>query len=136
VLLVLALVAAAPAAAGATSLEKGFWGPVRVDGVSQFPIYEDLGVTIFQTTISWADAAPTPPEDGRDPRDAAYRWPAEVDDAIGEARRHGMQVLIMLINAPAWANGGRSHEYAPDRPGDFADFARAASSATPRSATG
>ncbi|MBA3748025.1 MAG: hypothetical protein H0W96_11125 [Solirubrobacterales bacterium] len=126
VLLALALVAPAPAA-GAASLEKGFWGPIRVDGVSQFPIYDDLGVTIFQTTISWADVAPTRPEDSRDPRDAAYRWPAEVDDAIREARRHRMKVLIMLTNAPAWANGGRTPEYAPDRPSDFADFARAAS---------
>jgi len=67
------------------------------------------------------------PEDSRDPRDAAYRWPAEVDDAIREARRHRMKVLFMLTNAPAWANGARTPEYAPDRPSDFADFARAAS---------
>ena len=37
-----------------------------------------------------------------------------------------MRVLIMLTNAPPWANGGRSQEYAPTRPADFANFVRAA----------
>jgi hypothetical protein len=33
----------------------------------------------------------------------------------------------MLIGTPSWANGGRSSEWAPDNPRDFADFAVAAS---------
>ena len=37
-----------------------------------------------------------------------------------------MRVLLMLITAPPWANGGRAPEYAPANPKDFADFARAA----------
>jgi len=122
----LALGAATPDAHAADGLEKAIWGPAQVDGVSQFPIYQDLRVTLFQTTLSWADVAPTRPADERDPRDPAYRWPAEVDYAIREAERHGMKVLLMLISAPPWANGGRTPEYAPDRPRDFADFARAA----------
>lgn len=112
--------------ARAGALEKAFWGPVSVDGRSQFPIYEQLGVTIYQTTLSWATTAPARPADPRDPADPAYRWPAQLDEAIAQARRHRMKVLIMLIGSPPWANGGRSHEYAPDRPSDFADFARAA----------
>lgn len=95
--------------------------------MSQFPIYEDLGVKVFQMSISWASAAPTRPANPRDPGDAAYQWPADVDYAIAEARRHGMQVLLMLISSPPWANGGRSSEYAPTHPTDFAAFARAAS---------
>jgi len=122
----LALGAAAPSAHAGTPLEKGFWGPVEVDGVSQFPVYDDLGVTIYQTALSWSNVAPTRPTDARDPKDAAYHWPAETDYAINEARRHGMKVLIMLTNTPAWANSGRSQEYAPDRPSDFGAFARAA----------
>lgn len=109
-----------------TPLEKGFWGPTQIDGVSQFPIYDDLGVTIFQMSVSWASAAPTRPRAARDPRDPAYQWPADVDFAISQARRHGMKVLLMLTNAPPWANRGRAPEYAPDRPSDFAAFARAA----------
>lgn len=123
----LMLAAAAPGASAARSLEKGFWGPTQVDGVSQFPIYDDLRVTMFQTSVSWAEVAPTRPKNARDPRDPAYQWPADVDYAIREAKRHGMKVMIMLIFAPQWANGGRSPEYAPTRVKDFAAFVRAAS---------
>jgi hypothetical protein len=125
-LCLLALLCAAPSTHAGTPLEKGFWGPAQIDGVSQFPIYDDLGVTIYQTALAWDRVAPTRPADARDPADAAYAWPAEVDYAIGEAKRHGMRVLIMLTNAPPWANGGRTPEYAPDRTRDFGDFARAA----------
>ena len=120
----LALAAAPPASAA--SLEKAFWGPTQVDGVSQFPIYDDLGVTIFQLAVRWSDVAPTRPQNARDPLDPAYRWPDDVDFAIGEAKRHGMKVLLQLINAPRWANSGRAPEYAPDRPSDYGAFARAA----------
>ena len=119
--------AVAAHAAPAQALEKGFWGPTQVDGVSQFPIYEDLGVTIYQMSLRWDAVAATRPTDPTDPTDPAYTWPAEVDYALAQSRRHGMRVLLMLIGAPAWSNGGRSGEYAPDRPGDFAAFARAAS---------
>jgi hypothetical protein len=124
-LCLLALAAVAPGAQAA-ALEKGFWGPTEVGGVSQFPIYEDLGVTIFQMAVRWDEVAPTRPRDARDPADPAYRWPADVDFAIKEAKAHGMKVLLMLINAPTWANSGRAPEYAPDRPSDFGAFARAA----------
>ena len=125
-LLAFALGAGAPSAQAGTPLEKGFWGPAQIDGVSQFPIYDDLGVTIYQTAMSWAAVAPTRPADARNPQDPAYQWPAELDATIREAQRYRMKVLIMLANAPPWANGGRSQEYAPDRPSDFGDFARAA----------
>ncbi|HEV2060396.1 MAG TPA: hypothetical protein VGR11_13655 [Solirubrobacteraceae bacterium] len=113
--------------AHAAPLEKGFWGPAAVDGKSQFPIYKRLGVTLYQTSLSWANVAPTRPANPRDPGDAAYQWPAELDDVIAEARRHDMRVLILLAGSPPWANGGKSAEWAPNRPGDFADFVRAAS---------
>jgi hypothetical protein len=124
-LCLLAMLAAVPSAA-ARSLDKGFWGPTQVGGVSQFPIYDDLGVTIFQMSISWAQVAPTRPRDPRDPHDPAYAWPADADYAISQARAHGMRVLLMLTQAPPWANGGHTPEYAPDRSRDFADFVRAA----------
>jgi len=120
------LFAAAPSAHAGTPLQKGFWGPTEIDGVSQFPTYDDLGVTLFQISVSWARVAPTRPRSARDPRDPAYVWPPDVDYAIREAQRYGMKVLIMLIQTPPWANGGRTLEYAPDRPRDFAAFARAA----------
>jgi hypothetical protein len=110
----------------AHALQKGFWGPAEIDGVSQFPLYERLGVTLYQTSLQWPSIAPTRPADPRDPADPAYRWPSELDRVIAEARGHRIGVQLMLFGAPRWANGGRTREYAPDRPSDFADFARAA----------
>jgi len=51
-LLVLALVVPAQADAAVTR-KKAIWGPVSVDGRSQFPIYADLGVGIYQSTLRW-----------------------------------------------------------------------------------
>ncbi len=122
----LLLPATGASAAGGDPLEKAFWGPVRVDGKSQFPIYKRLGVTLYQSSLSWAAVAPTRPANPRDPRDPAYRWPAETDDALAQARRNGIRVLIQVIGSPPWANGGKSWEWAPRRTRDFADFVRAA----------
>lgn len=124
-------IALATPSAHAGVLEKGFWGPVSVDGVSQFPLYDELGVTIYQTALNWSAVAPTRPASPRDPSDPAYVWPTAIDSAIAEAKSHGMKVLIMLAGSPPWANGGRSAEYAPKRPADFAKFARAAAKRYP-----
>lgn len=112
--------------ASAQALQKGFWGPTEIDGVSQFPVYKELGVTLYQTTLRWSSIAPTQPANPSDPRDPAYQWPAELDGIISDARTHRMSVLLMLFGAPSWANGGKTPEYAPNRPADFAAFARAA----------
>jgi hypothetical protein len=103
-----------------------------VNGVSQFPIYRDLGVGIYQMQLLWNQVAPKRPGRPRDPADAAYHWPDEVDYAIREGRRHRIRVSLMLIGAPRWANGGRSSEWAPRRASDFAAFARAASRRYPQ----
>jgi hypothetical protein len=121
------VLAPAASAASPVTLQKGFWGSTEVNAPSQFPIYEQLGVTVYQTGLSWATVAPTRPADPTNPADPAYAWPAEMDATIAEARAHKMSVLMVLIDAPPWANGGRSAEYAPDNPADFAAFARAAS---------
>jgi hypothetical protein len=120
---VLSLSLAAPASA---ARHKSIWGPVEVAGVSQFPIYERLGVGVYQMSLSWADVAPTPPTSPRDPWDPAYRWPVEVDRAIAEARARGIRVSLLLTAAPGWANGGRSPIWAPTDPANFADFVVAA----------
>lgn len=121
-----AVLVSAAGAAPALALQKGFWGPTELNGVSQFPVYEKLGVTLFQTSMSWAAVAPTRPADPTDPADPAYQWPASMDGIIREAASHRMTVLIALLSSPPWANGGRSAEYAPTNPADFAAFARAA----------
>lgn len=113
--------------ASARTLQKGMWGPTQVDGVSQFPLYKRLGVTVYETTLSWVAAAPTRPADPKNPADPAYQWPADLDAVIAEARSNGMSVMLMLNGTPSWANGGQTPDYAPANPRDYAAFARAAS---------
>jgi hypothetical protein len=125
VVLCLALAAGATPRAEASG-QKAMWGPVRRDGVSQFPIYRDLGVRIYETGLRWNDVAPTRPRSPGDPNDPAYRWPSEIDDALSEAQAYGMRVLIMLSRAPRWANGNHPSNWSPLRPADYADFAVAA----------
>jgi hypothetical protein len=115
----------------APAFVKGFWGPTSVNGVSQFPIYRDLGVNLFQTNLSWAGAAPSRPANPRNPADPAYRWPERLDDTIREAQANGMRVLLLVSGTPGWANGGRSPNFAPRRPSDFANFVRAAAQRYP-----
>jgi hypothetical protein len=112
-------------AAHGTSPKKAIWGPAQIDGRSQFPVYHDLGVGIYQRSLHWNEIAPTQPERPTDPADPAYHWPAELDFVVREARRYRIRVSMQLIFSPSWANGGRSREWAP-RPHAFADFATAA----------
>jgi hypothetical protein len=124
VLLVCAL--AGPASAGRITIKKSMWGPVELDGRSQFPIYADLGVGLWQYTLSWPAIAPTRPVDATNPDDPAYNWPPELDTAVAEAKKYGIKISLMLISAPPWANGGLDKRWAPKDPQDFADFATAA----------
>lgn len=122
-----ALVALLAVAPPASAFEKGFWGPTRVNGASQFPIYRDLGVTLYQMQLPWFQVAPTRPANPTDPNDPAYRWPEEADFAVGQAGANGMGVLMMVKGSPGWANGGRPPNWAPTNPKDYADFMTAAS---------
>ena len=98
--------AAAPGEAGAAT-NKAIWGPAEVDGRSQFPIYHDLGVRIYQAKLDWSQIAPTRPAHPKNPADPAYQWPARarLRHEGGEALRdpRGAQVIF----SPPWANGGR-----------------------------
>ena len=51
---------------------------------------------------------------------------------MSEAKSYGMKVMLMVIGAPAWANGGRSDRaWAPKEPADYADFMTAISTKYP-----
>jgi hypothetical protein len=126
VALLAAVALAPPASAARPSSKKAIWGPVAVNGVSQFPIYRDLGAGIYETGLRWNAVAPTRPATPRDPADPAYIWPLELDVAISEAAKSGIRVAVVLSGSPPWANGGRPPRWAPERSQDFADFARAA----------
>jgi hypothetical protein len=61
-----------------------------------------------------------------DPRDRAYHWPADVQQALAQARRFHMRVLLQIIGTPRWANGGHDWNWVPRRTSDFGAFAAAA----------
>jgi hypothetical protein len=120
-----ALIASAPALA-ARSDAKAIWGPVSIAGRSQFPRYHNLGVGIFEMSLNWSTVAPTAPADARDPSDPVYRWPPTISYAIQHALRYHMRVMLQVVFAPGWANGGQPRNFPPIDPGAFADFITAA----------
>ena len=114
-LLCLALVLPASAHA-AKSQKKVIWGPVEVDGESQFPIYKDLGVGTYQMLLEWDKVGVLEPLDAKDPEDASYEWSDEIDTAISEAKANGIKVALSITGKPDWASAS-----------DFKDFVTAAS---------
>jgi len=119
-------------AGSAQAVTKMFWGPTTgLNGQSAFPIYKQLGVDLFQTQLDWRAVAPTRPANPTDPADPAYQWPASLDQAMADAKSHGIGVALMVIRTPGWANGGRDWEWAPENPKDYADFLRAAAKRYP-----
>jgi hypothetical protein len=123
----LLMVTAAPSTEAAPSRKKAIWGPIERDGVSQFPIYHDLGVGIYQATLNWSDVATSRPANPTDPEDPAYAWPTAFDIAAAEGAKYGIRLSLMVMQTPGWANGGRNARWAPTRPQDYADFLTAAS---------
>lgn len=124
-LLGLILVLGAVVPSGAQAFEKAIWGPPYVNGINQFPLYHRLGVRIVEMDLDWANVAAKRPRDSASFRDPAYQWPLEISQAIQQARVYHMQILLQVIGAPAWSNGGHAWNWAP-RPGAYATFAAAA----------
>jgi hypothetical protein len=127
----LAADASAASAAPRQTIKKSIWGDLTYNGVSEFPIYRDLGVGLYQMALPWSTTAPTRPANPRDPKDPAYVWPTGVDFALSEAKKYGMKVSLLVNATPPWANGGKAQNWAPTKPQDYADFVYAASKRYP-----
>lgn len=125
---VLAGLLTALAPAGASAFEKAVWGPVTWRGINQFPLYRQLGARIYEIELDWnAVARFKRPKDPTDPTDPSYHWPLALGNAIAEAQRFHMQVLLQVDNAPRWADGGHGGDgWAPKNPQDYAQFIEAA----------
>jgi hypothetical protein len=122
--LVLALAAAAPAQAGRI---KAIWGPnTLANGRSAYPVYKDLGVDMLEEQLVWRDVALSRPANPRNPADPAYQWPASLDLAYRQTRRYKMKLALLVRSTPAWANGGKTGNWVPDRLADYSDFLVAA----------
>jgi hypothetical protein len=126
VLIVLFAGLAALAPAGASAFSKAVWGPIDYHGVDQFPLYKELGAHIYETSLDWNTVARRKPKHPSNPYDPAYNWPADITREILESSLYGMQVLIQVSNAPAWANGGHGgFGWAPRDPKTYAAFMQA-----------
>jgi hypothetical protein len=121
-----ALAVATPAALGANPDKKAFWGPLTVNGKSEFPLYHQLGVGIYEMDLTWASVAPTRPLNPSNPRDPAYHWTPGIEYAIQQAAIYHMRILLQVHGTPAWANGGHAGNYPPLHPNDLAQFMTAA----------
>ncbi len=111
----------------ASAFAKAIWGPSIYNGVDQFPIYKQLGVSIIEMRLDWSQIAPTRPAHPANPADPAYQWPASVQQELDEATSYHMRVLLQLMDAPPWANGGHAGDgWAPISASGFVEFAHAA----------
>jgi hypothetical protein len=133
VLIVIAFLCALGGAEAASARPlKSLWGPVTLpNGQPAGPIYKALGVDDVEMSVAWSDVAPTRPANARDPRDPAYKWPADIDAAVTAGRQYGFDVSLLVSYSPPWANGGHPREWAPTNPPDFADFVFAMSKRYP-----
>ena len=80
-------VRAAPSAHAGTPLEKGFWGPAEINGVSQFPIYDDLGRDDLPDVDVVGRRGPHPP--GRRSRPQGPRVPVAGRPRLRDHARPG-----------------------------------------------
>jgi hypothetical protein len=116
----------APAGARAAAPSKCLTDNATWRGRSILPELRRLGVRVWTSGLPWADVAPTRPANPGDPADPAYHWPADLDARLDEARGLGVDPVLYVNTTPPWANGGRTAEWAPEDPGDYAAFMAAA----------
>jgi hypothetical protein len=111
-----------------TKTLKMMWGPATLpSGASAFPVYQRLGVKVLEVQLSWAQTTSSRPGDPANPADPAYHWPAALDAATSQAAQYGISIAVMVKGTPPWANSGKDQSWAPNDPGDYANFLRAAS---------
>jgi len=122
-------VAKAPGPPATQTVKKSMWGNLTLDdGTPLFPVYRDLGVGLFSTAVRWDDVAPDErPKNPTDPSDPAYTWPSYLQVAIDEATKNNMEVQVLVLGTPKWANGGKDWPWVPNDPKDYGDFMQAIS---------
>src|SRR5438874_1631651 len=64
----------ASAAATQASGLKAMWGPAFRNGVSLFPTYRTLGVSVYEDVLRWNIIARRAPLNSRNPFDPHYVW--------------------------------------------------------------
>jgi hypothetical protein len=85
--------------------------------------------SLVRMTVPWRAIAPIRPVDPENPGSVSYQF-AFLDQAVRDARSHGLSVLLTVVGAPDWAEGpGRPASAGPGTwkpdPGSLAAFVRA-----------
>jgi hypothetical protein len=127
---------AAPHALAARGLTVGFGDPAFRDGGREraLDLSVAAGAKVVRIGVDWSAVAPNRPLTPTNPADPAYRF-AGVDAAVRAAAARGLDVLLEVGRAPAWAEGpgrpstaeARAGTWRPD-PAAFGQFARAVAS--------
>src|SRR5919198_4040863 len=108
---------ARPARASTQPLLTAVYAPAAEapsDEQTVFNRMRDAGATYTRLALDWAAVAPTAPAHAEDPNDPAYHW-ASFDDGLQHAIAAGLEPIVMLYNAPLWAE--RNGTYASIFPG-------------------
>jgi hypothetical protein len=126
------LVAAAPAEA--RKLQTGFHDSVYFSSSpEERAVWLDRAVAAQANFVrlmnGWRGIAPQRPAAPEDPADPVYRW-GGLDAAIRDASARGLEPMVALTGAPAWAEGPNRPEWAREatwRPNAraYGQFARA-----------
>lgn len=102
---------ASPAAAGAatSTLHLGFTPTQEFSGADAGTWLDRARAesgSVVRVYASWSTVSPGRPSDAEasDPAWPGYRWTA-VDAQVRQAVAHGLQPLVMVNDAPAWAQG-------------------------------
>src|SRR5450432_1986520 len=112
-LIALALLGALPATASA-ALELGLQDDAYLTSADPraWQLTRELHPGVIRYNVDWASVARTRPARPADPADPAYDWTAP-DTIVRNASDEGSSVLLTLVQAPTWANGGAIPRQAP-----------------------
>ena len=119
-------------------MRTGFVDPAAFGSNSadtEFARAKAAGSSVVKLLLMWSEVAPSGPAkpaafDAADPNSPGYNAAAwkRFDDQVIRARSHGLDPLVYIYSAPAWAEGsgpGTAGVVRPD-PVEFGNFARAA----------
>jgi hypothetical protein len=127
---------AATAAAAERPLEIGFgdrlFGDSPAARAQALDETQSVHGSVVRLDARWSSIAPGNPSagfDATDPADPEYNW-GNLDDQVRDADARGLRVLILVHDAPRWAEGEDRPDAAPagtwkPDPGDLADFGTA-----------
>ena len=123
--LALALLAGAMPATAAAGLELGVQDDAFLSSAepNAWPLARQLRPDVIRYNVDWASVARKRPAQAELPGDPAYDWSA-TDRIVRNSAAQKARVLLTLVQAPAWANGGRAPRWAPLDPRDFGRFCR------------